>query len=308
MIIRIITLCMFMFMINNHSFQTRCAMAQNSETPEFVFGVVADVQYRDADPESNRYFRQALEKLSEAVKDFNSRELAFVIQLGDIIDRDFVSFEKVLAVYKQLDAPAYHVPGNHDFLVKPEKKKKVLEALGLERGYYDFSHNSWRFIVLDGNELSLYAVPKASKQYAEAEKLLSRMQEQGLPNAQTWNGGLSKQQHVWLQESLEQALEKQENVVIFCHFPVFPPDRHNLWNDVEVLSLIEKYPNVVAYMNGHNHAGNYAKNQGIHYLNFQGMVDTSDTNAYAIVEVYADYLKIVGQGREAERVLFYEIK
>ncbi len=273
------------------------------EIPELRFGVMADVQYRDAEPEAGRYFRQAPEKLSEAVRDLNGRSLDIVIQLGDLIDRDFQSFHKILPIYQQIDVPAYHVLGNHDFWVDAEKREDVVRILGLERGYYDFSEHGWHFIVLDGNDLSLYASGKEERRYAEAETMLSEIRQQGLPQAQHWNGGLSAAQLEWLRDRLTNSLQGGQRAIVFCHFPVYPPDQHILWNADEVLAILEEFPHVAAYINGHNHAGNYAEKKGIHYLNLKGMVDTSDTNAYGIIEVYPDYLKVLGKGREPERFL-----
>ena len=276
------------------------------ETPVLRFGVVADVQYQDAEPEAGRYFRLSPEKLSEAVLDFNGRSLDFVIQLGDLIDRDFQSFRKVLPIYQQLKAPAYHVLGNHDFWVDVEKRKDVARILGMERGYYDFSKRGWRFIVLDGNDLSLYASGKEELRYAQAETMLSDLKQRELPQAQAWNGGISDPQLAWLHDRLANALQEGQRVIVFCHFPVYPQDQHVLWNAEKVLSILEEFPHVAAYINGHNHAGNYAEKEGIHYLNLKGMVDTPDMNAYAVIEVYSDYLKVLGKGREPERFLPFD--
>ena len=234
---------------------TMMTQAQQPEKPTLRFGIVADVQYCDSEPHGERYFRQSLEKLSEAISYFQAEKPTFVIQLGDLIDRDFSSFERVLSLWSRLEVPTYHVLGNHDFLVKPEEKAEIVSTFGLEQRYYDFKYASWRFIVLDGNDLSFHATPKQSERYAEAEKLFSQIETENRPNAQTWNGGISRQQLEWLQQRLEYALIHDEKVIVFCHFPVLPLDLHTLWNDTEVVTLLENCPNVVAYMNGHNHAG-----------------------------------------------------
>jgi 3',5'-cyclic AMP phosphodiesterase CpdA len=276
------------------------------EKPEFSFGVIADIQYCDCESnlEVDRHYRASLQKLTECVQDFNANDLAFVIQLGDLIDQDFSSFDAVLPLYQQLKTPKYHVLGNHDFEVNPEEKSQVLEKFGLEKGYYDFTYFSWRFIVLDGNDLSFYVLSETDEKYPEAEAMYQKFSNAGLPNAQTWNGGLSRQQITWLKNTLEEAAEAEEKVILFCHFPVFPqPDKHNIWNDSELITILESYKGVVAYMNGHNHAGNYGEKHGIHYLTLQGMVQTPDENAYAIVEVYSDHLKVIGRGREPDRIL-----
>lgn len=79
----------------------------------------------------------------------------------------------------------------------------------------------------------------------------------------------------------------------------------SLWNDIELIELLESYPCVVALFSGHYHSGNYAKKKGIHYLTLQGMVETENSNAYSIVEVYTDHLKVLGFGREPSRILTF---
>lgn len=44
----------------------------------------------------------------------------------------------------------------------------------------------------------------------------------------------------------------------------------------KVLELIGSYRCVKAWLNGHNHAGAYAEYQGIHFITFNGMVDTEE--------------------------------
>jgi predicted MPP superfamily phosphohydrolase len=244
-----------------------------------------------------------LQKLANAAQDLNTQELAFVIQLGDFIDRDFKSFDAVLSLYEQIETPTYHVLGNHDFVVQQEEKSQVAAKLGLEKGYYDFTYHSWRFIVLDGNDLSFYTVSEKDEKYDEVETLFQQITSEGRPNAQKWNGGLSREQLAWLKTTLDRAFKQNEQVILFCHFPAFPPDMHNVWNDIELVTLLDTYPNVVAYLSGHNHAGIYGEKNGTHYLTLQGMVETEATPAYAIIEVYTDHLNVIGKGRESNRKL-----
>jgi len=106
----------------------------------------------------------------------------------------------------------------------------------------------------------------------------------------------------WLHRVLEKATANKEKVIIFCHFPVYPENVHNLWNAGELIQVIENYSCVRAYMSGHNHDGNYGMKNGVHYLTMKGMVDT-EQNSYSVVNVYKDRLEIQGFGREKDRVL-----
>ena len=61
---------------------------------------------------------------------YNQLELAFAVHLGDFIDWDFGSFDKVVPIYNRLKAPHYQVLGNHDFSVADDKKALVPAQLG----------------------------------------------------------------------------------------------------------------------------------------------------------------------------------
>lgn len=277
-----------------------------SETkPIFSFGIIADVQYCECAPVGTRFYSNSLNKLTESIRDFNARDLSFVIQLGDLIDKDIESIESVLPVFNKIKAKQYNVLGNHDYNVEKKEKENVHEKIGLVSRYYEFESNGWRMIVLDGNDLSSYAPPDSPEQIEETESLFQQIQDRGAINAHDWNGGLSSQQITWLKDILKRSSRSGEKVLLFCHFPVYPPRKENLWNDVELIELLESYPCVVALFSGHYHSGNYAKKKGIHYLILQGMVETENSNAYSIVEVYSNHLKVLGFGREPSRILTF---
>ena len=263
--------------------------------PLFRFGAIADCQYCK-ETSAGRKYNLSPKKLAACVKHYNKLDLAFVVHLGDFIDRDFESFDVVIPIYNRLKAPHYHVLGNHDFSVADDKKALVPKRMGLKNRYYDFTHKGWRFIVLDGNDLSLYAYPKNDPR-TKAATAFHRRLKAGTP---TWNGGVSDQQLKWIESRLKLATQAKERVILFCHFPVFPADIHNLWNHEAVTSLLAKYPCVAAYINGHNHGGNYGKNGTIHYLTLKGMVDT-EKSAYSIIEVHKNERTVSGYGRQDNR-------
>ena len=264
-------------------------------SPLFRFGAVADCQYCSKTSLIRKY-NLSPQKLTTCVEHYNKLNLAFVVHLGDFIDRDFESFDVVAPIYNRLKAPHYHVLGNHDFSVADDKKALVPKRMGLKKRYYDFTHKAWRFIVLDGNDVSLYAYPKEDPR-TKAATAFHRRLKAGTP---TWNGGASDKQLKWIESRLKLATQAGERVVLFCHFPVYPANVHNLWNHEAVTNLLAKYPCVAAYINGHNHSGNYGKKGGIHYLTMKGMVDTLK-NSYGVIEVYEDRLALKGYGRQEDR-------
>lgn len=286
-----------------HSLAVAGTAASDGDAPILTFGLVADAQYRDCEPAGTRFYRNSLDKVRACVADLNAQKPAFVIHLGDLIDHDFASYEAILAEYAGLTMPHYHVLGNHDFSVTDEEKGKLTEVLAIPSRYYSFEQGSCRFVVLDGNGLSLQGTLANSAERAEAEAMLKQLSDAKVGNAQPWNGALGADQMSWLEETLAEADQTGQKTVLFCHFPVYPANVHNLWDDREVVGLIERHPCVVAYINGHNHAGNYAEKSGIHYLTLRGMVETADSTAYALASVYANRIVIEGSGREPDRVL-----
>lgn len=275
-----------------------CAGAREESVQGFSFGAIADCQYCAVKGSGQRKYSISNNKLSDCVLNFNSMDLEFVVHLGDFIDRDVESFDVVGPIFKKLRMPGHHVLGNHDFSVADKYKLKVPEILGMHERYYHFKHANWRFIVLDGNDISFHAYPSGSESFKAAEKYYS------IHNIQSpkWNGAIGPDQIAWLGSTLIQAQSHGENVILFCHFPVYPENVHNLWNADEILALIDQFPCVKAYINGHNHNGNYGFRKNTHYLTLKGMVDT-EISSYAVISPKLESIHVKGYGRENDRIL-----
>lgn len=280
------------------------AHAVATEEPDVTFGVIADPQYADINPKGTRYYRNSLAKLNAAVADLNAKPLAFVATVGDLIDRDFASFSAVMPIYEKLRHEHFPVCGNHDFDVADEDKGKVLGAMGLERPYYSVIRGSWHFLFLDGTDVALWRQAADDPATAEARRIMEGAEAAGKPQAKKWNGGIGKEQMVWIKAELDAAKEAGRRVIAFNHYPAIPAGNgYNLWNAEELVSLFGEYDHIAAYMNGHNHRGNYGIHGGCHYVNFKGMVETEKESAYATVRCYADRLEIEGYGLEPDRGL-----
>jgi calcineurin-like phosphoesterase family protein len=274
------------------------------EDPELVFGVVADPQYADAEAAGSRFYRNSLEKLGNAVNELNRKNLAFVTTLGDLIDRDFESFADIMPVYGKLRHPHYPILGNHDFSVADEAKEKVPAAAGLEKPYYSHVIQGWRFIFLDGTDVALYRYPANDPRTKEARAMQDAYEKNKGGKVPGYNGAIGEKQMKWLKTELDAARTAKQRVILFNHFPVIPAGNgHNLWNAAELVGLLENYDNIAAYMNGHNHRGNYGTHAGIHFVNFKGMVETESETAYSVVRCFPDRLEIEGYGLEPDRNL-----
>jgi len=271
---------------------------------QFKIGVFADCQYCDCETKGVRYYRNSLSKLNECITDFNARPLDFVIGLGDLIDNNFSSYKTVNQELGKLDTEIFQVTGNHDFAVDKKDLNKVPEALNLKNTYYTFTHKGWQFIFLDGNKISIQSNDK--KTVEQAEKILAELKEDKQPNAYDWNGGVGQKQIKWLDKQLKAAANKNLKVAIFCHYPVLPHEAHTLWDSQAILETISNYHCVKAWINGHNHAGGYAYENGIHFITMKGMVDTESENAYSVLSFSEDEIKIEGFGRDISRTLNFQ--
>lgn len=268
------------------------------------FGLIADPQYANADPnlEYNRYYRNSLRKLTQAIAQLNDLPLAFVATLGDLVDDNWGSYAELLPVYQQLRHPHAVVMGNHDADVISRHLAAQSPVLALPKHYYQFSLKGYRFIVIDGNDLSLYCNQANGDEHAQAQRLLARIRAEHQPQAQSWNGAVGDEQLHWLACSLADAQSKGETVVVFGHYPLAPANEHNLWNCDALVDLLCRYQ-VRAYFAGHYHLGDYVRVENTDFITLKGMVDGDNLLPFAVVELAEETLSVTGYGPEISRVL-----
>ena len=279
--------------------------AENQDqNPIFSFGLIADIQYCDCEPAGTRFYRSSLNKLGLAVRSLREDHPAFVITLGDMIDKDFDSYKPVFSILDTSGFKMYHITGNHDYAVEPRLKKKIPQLNQHKDGYYSFSYENFRFIFLNGNELSTYATTDNSV-ISAANNYILKLKNEGELNGNNWNGGMSTKQILWFSNQLISAKRNNEKVLIFCHFPVYPSNESNLLNYKDILTVMDGYNNIIAWFSGHNHAGNYGNFNMIHFVTMRGMVETESANSFALVEVYKNKIWIKGSGREKSQILAY---
>jgi predicted phosphodiesterase len=266
------------------------------------FGLFADCQYCDCETRGSRFYRNSLAKLQECIDLFNTQDdLEFVAGLGDLIDRDYAGFEKINSVLSRSEHDIKHVLGNHDYEVEQVQIDKVAGILGLSSGYYSFNIRGWKFIFLNGNDITFKSADPGK--IVKAKEMTQKIKEVGGPNYYEWNGGLGKIQLKWLDRQLKEADRKRLNAVLFCHYPVVPLEAHTLWNHHEVLEILRKHDSVKLWINGHNHAGGCEELNGIHFITLKGMVETENENAFARITLTNNSIKVTGYGREENREL-----
>ena len=272
--------------------------AQARPAPPFSIGAITDFQYADEDDDGQRMYRRSPTKLKAAVARFNTMDLEYVVHLGDFIDKDWSSFDAVQPIIDSLRHPWRFVLGNHDFAVADAMKPRVAQRLGMPGRYYSFETHGWVFLALDGNDLSEYGWPAGSPELAQSQAAHRTL----YPGAPDWDGGIGPVQLRWMDKVLAAADAAGKKAVLYCHFPCWPLNPHDLWNAPEVIALIERHPSAKAWINGHNHDGNYGVRNGIHYVNLKAMLDTAET-AYAVIDFHPEHIRINGVGRQPSMTL-----
>ena len=56
---------------------------------------------------------------------------------------------------------------------------------------------------------------------------------------------------------------------------------------------------------GHNHKGGFGERDGVGFVTLQGMVETKDTTAYGVLEVFEDRMVVEGRGRVTSREMVF---
>ena len=295
------------------------------------FAVITDSQYGDLDDAIGRSYRQSISKLLLAMGEIAAEKPMFTLQLGDASQENWSNHLAVKELFQLGEKSGItwrHALGNHDFLVPDQYKPQLYSDFGLNSdGYYDFvvedpedATNVWRFVVLNGNEISVYAAQNdEQRKLANEERERWKLADGSLPAA--WNGSVSSKQLKWLESVLQKATEQKEKVVVCSHFPLFAKSKSmtgkqtkaaslfdldvyyfslgiSTWNGKEVLDALDKYDCVKGYFAGHLHEGSYGVRKNVAHVTFKGIVETTP-NAYAFVTLTPD--SIIVDGREAQQ-------
>ena len=194
------------------------------------FGVITDIHYTlDGSI--------ATEQLSAAMRtcfaSWQKRGITQALHLGDCIRGDaqfkYEELRQVLALLQEFQGKMFHVAGNHCLLMP---RQELLAALGLQSTFYSFAMQGFRFIVLDGLDVSLFH-PQAD---AEDAALLAHYLQH--PQLHDYCGAIGKMQQAWLQAELASAERARETVIILSHLPLLPEVSAEpyglLWNHQEI--------------------------------------------------------------------------
>ncbi|KAL8140807.1 hypothetical protein V2J09_006828 [Rumex salicifolius] len=297
--------------------------------PLFSFGVISDVQYADIPNGRSflgvpRYYRHSILVLQRAVQKWNNIEnVNFAINFGDIVDgfcpkdQSLNTVKKVVSEFEKFNGPVYHMIGNHCLYNLPRKDLLPLLKISSHNSgcaYYDFSPApGYRFVVLDGYDVSAIGWPQDHPSTAEALKLLNEKNPNSDKNSPDglvgpdrrflkFNGGVGRKQLDWFDTVLQDATQLNQNVVVCCHLALDPNAGSFsalLWNYNEVTDIIHKYKCVKACLTGHDHKGGYTiDSYGIHHRVFEAALECPpSSNSFGYIEAYEDKLSLIGTDR-----------
>ncbi len=270
------------------------------------FAVIGDCHYSGRGNYSTRDCFGAKEKLREIIDGLNCRELDFVFCLGDLGDgHDDFEVPEIMEVLGESRHPVKIAIGNHDLCRRGDVEHA--ELIGIPDCNYDFSVGACRFIVLDPFEKSRY-----SRNAEDKDFYWNWRRENAHVPVQEWPGLFRESTWAWLKSVLDASEHSAEEVVVFCHVPALelaclrlpgeaePPAR--LVEYEKMLSLLDNYKNVRAYIAGHYHPGGLAVRNGVVHKTVRSVCDFKEPTA-SLFTLSGERTRIDGIGAETNFIL-----
>jgi len=264
-------------------------------------GVIADPQYANKEDSKTRFYRKSLQKIDDAVIDLNNKSLDMTIVLGDMVDDGPKDAKQIIERLNKLKMPFYPILGNHDFPI--DFDTSIFKSYAMPSAYYAIEKENWKILFLNTNELSSYAVKEGSKFEKEYLDVKIRLERHERINVKPWNGGVGKAQLKWIKKEINNASKRGMKVLVITHHPLYPEIGYEVLNNHELLDLFVAHKSVKAVISGHNHAGNFGFYEDLPCITLEGMVETSNQNAYGHMELFIDRIIINGVGRLTSRVV-----
>lgn len=246
------------------------------------FGLVTDMHMADKDPVGDRNYRDADEKLTDAVTVFNADgNLNFVMMLGDFVEdydgenreQTLVDLAQIEAVYDDLTMPRYYVHGaNHG--PRDLTKAELIANTGATDMYYSFDVGNLHVVVLD----AAYYADDDNAHYDPA----------------TWASDpwlfveiyVPPGQRTWLESDLAATAK---DTIVCLHFRMHPDrqDGYTVYNTADVKAILEASGKVRHVLSGHHHRNAHAIDADIGYHVFEAMTEEPyPANSYGIVTIY----------------------
>ncbi len=252
-------------------------------------GLVTDLHYADKPATKTRFYRETLGKLGEAVAKLNAEQPAFVVELGDLIDKaasveeEIVWLKKIEAVFAETNTQRHYVLGNH-CVATLTKAEFATQTAAARTPHYSFHQDGFHFVILDACYTS-----------------------DGTPyhrgNFDWKDANLPPDELAWLREDLSRA---KHPVIVFAHQRLDEKGPHSVRNAPAAREILEHSAKVLAVFQGHSHANDYQQIGGIHYCTLVAMVEGSgaENSGYAVLHLMPDgSLRLHGFRRQETREL-----
>lgn len=267
------------------------------------FAVIGDCHYSTKGNYGTRDCLNAKSKLADIIDKLNAEDLDFVFSLGDLGNGD-ASFEvpEMLEVYAKSRHTVKFCAGNHDLC--PRSDVVHMQLVNNTEPMYDFVVKGYRFIVLNPFEMSRYSAVAEDREFYWN----FRKNNPDIP-VQEWPGLFRETSWQRLENMLNEATKKGEQVIILCHVPVWhlacppagndPPAR--IVEHERMLELLDKYPNLRAYIAGHFHPGGLDVRNGVMHKTVRAVCDFKE-NTYCIITADSREIAVKGFGMESDYV------
>lgn len=242
------------------------------DPPALQVGLITDLHYADKPPAGSRFYRETIDKLSEATARLGSSKLDFVVELGDLIDAaDSVDVEldylkTVNFEFAKLCSDRHYVLGNH--CVDTLYKSEFLDEVQQRESYYSFDRGDYHFIVLDSC-------------------FRSDDQPYGRKNSTWTDANIPGFELDWLKADLEST---DKEVIVFAHQRLDVTNDHGVRNNAEVRRILESSGRVSVVFQGHSHKNDLKEIGGIHYCTLVAMVEGrgQESSGYSLLQLFAD--------------------
>lgn len=142
-----------------------------------------------------------------------------------------------------------------------------------------------------------------AKRFVEAHPL-----SEAEPHMKTWNGGIASKQMSWFKQTLHDAEQAGERVIVATHHPIAGcRPTHAAWNFKEIQDVLVKSHSVVLCLAGHDHVGGYQCIDEVHFVVIEAMLEAPPLadggNAFGRILIYQDHISIEGHGSVTSRKL-----
>lgn len=242
------------------------------DPPDAQVGLLTDVHYADKPTAGSRHYRESLDKLEEAVEQFQRVNPQLLIELGDLIDagdtldQELAHLTTANAQLAKLNCQRYFVLGNHcvDTLTKPE----FLTTVGQTQSYLSFDQAGFHFVILDA------CFRRDGQPY-------------GRRNFEWTDANVTETQLGWLQADLAR---NSLPTLVFIHQRLDDPGPHGVRNSPQIRKVLEDAGQVVAVFQGHSHHNDLRVIEGIAYCTLAAMVEGAapENSGYGLLSLWGE--------------------